>query len=356
MTIEEASLSRADIFIFVKAFSPKHLEFAKSLREAGRPYILDLCDNIFWDSYAPKRQTGNKSHFTEMGADAQATIVTCEALGNVVREHMPRCQPIVIPDASFSLQDHLELFAWFQSMQLARTWRSSSFLDSDEVHRSAHYSPRHWKARSLKYLASPMEAKAAVKRLQLRWAFKRAAPRSASRARRRKLLWFGKHGTTYGNAGMHSLNAALPTLSAINETIPIELAIVSNNRQKFRDHFCDLPFPTRYKKWSNEAVFSELMTSDVFLMPNETDGFSACKSANRAVMALAMGVPVVATGLGSLEPLANALVIDDWGRGLHGYLSDIGEREKALECAAQIISEVYAPKVVGQKWFEILSM
>ena len=50
-------------------------------------------------------------------------------------------------------------------------------------------------------------------------------------------------------------------------------------------------------------MFFELSRADLFVMPSAADPFSLCKSANRAVLALANNVPVVATYLESLEPL-----------------------------------------------------
>lgn len=356
-TIDDVSVADADLFVFVKVFGQKHLDFATALHRAGRPYVLDLCDNIFWADYAPKRQIGGRSNFLQMAVQASAVVVTCNALARVVREHLPADQvPVIIPDASFSLKDHLDLFDWFEAMQIARKWSGRKFLTSSDAGHFAKRPLRGLVSRGLRYLSAPSEAKAVAKRLLLK---RRSAlmPFAAQAqdeqnqyGRRRKLIWFGKHGTSYSKAGMQSLTTIIPHLIRIDRVVPIELVIISNNRAKFHDRLLRLPFPTRYRGWSNEVVFDELSTSDVFLMPNETDGFSACKSANRAVMSLNMGVPVIATWLDSLEPLADAIVIDDWERGLENYLLNHAARSKALSQASQVISAVYAPKVVGGQW------
>jgi hypothetical protein len=364
-TIDEVSVTDADLFVFVKVFGPKHLDFAAALQRAGRPYVLDLCDNIFWADYAPKRAMGGRENFLQMAVQAGAIVVTCNALARVACEDLPEDKvPVVIPDAAFSLQDHLDIFAWFEAMQIARKWSGNKFLTSRDVEQFAKRPLRGWVGRGLRYLASPNEAKAAAKRLLLKRAISSATaasptkvqtahPGSAQRQRRRKLIWFGKHGTTYSKAGMQSLTAIIPHLIKINSLVPIELVIISNNRAKFHERLLRLPFPTRYRAWSNETVFKELRGSDVFLMPNETDGFSACKSANRAVMSLEMGVPVIATWLDSLAPLTDAIVIDDWQRGLENYLLHGNERGKALSLAAKVIDEVYARKVVAERWRDI---
>jgi glycosyltransferase involved in cell wall biosynthesis len=358
-TIDQVSVADADVFVFIKVFAEPHVAFAQALHQAGKPYILDLCDNIFWAEYAPKRQLGRYSNFLLMAPQASAIVVTCNALAKVVREHLPDAPAAeVIPDASFSLQDHLNVFAWYEGMQLAGGWRGKRFLSSADAYQLADQPLRRWIGRGLRYLSAPREAQAAAKRSVLKRLFQRAAldvpvEQDTGKPRRRKLIWFGKHGTTYSRAGMQSLATVIPHLIKINNAVPIELVIISNHRGKFRDRLLQLPFPTRYRVWSNETVFDELRTSDVFLMPNETDGFSACKSANRAVMSLEMGVPVVATWLDSLQPLEDAIVIDDWERGLESYLLDHDERARSLSQAAKVIAQLYAPKIIGERWRDL---
>jgi hypothetical protein len=371
-TIDDISVTDADLFVFVKVFGQKHLDFAAALQRAGRPYILDLCDNIFWAEYAPKRHIGGGDNFLQMAAQASAVVVTCNALATVVREYLPADRlPIIIPDASFSIKHHLEIFAWFEAMQIACKWSGKRFLASADAEQFANRPLRSLVSRGLRYLAAPGEAKAAAKRvllkrrsfpspatLEKREAVQRAEAQQAVplQQRRRKLIWFGKHGTSYSKAGMQSLSSIVPYLIKINGTVPIELVVISNNRTKFRERLLGLPFPTRYRTWSNEAVFDKLQTSDVFLMPNETDGFSACKSANRAVMSLEMGVPVIATWLDSLAPLTDVIVIDDWERGLENYLLNHTARSEALSRASRVIAELFSPAVVGNLWRDVVNL
>jgi len=90
-------------------------------------------------------------------------------------------------------------------------------------------------------------------------------------------------------------------------------------------------------------------------MPSGTDSFAICKSANRAVLALANKVPVVASYLESLEPLRDVMVIDDWRAGIEGYLFD---RQTALEHLARaepILAEQFSIEAIGRQWDAILS-
>jgi glycosyltransferase involved in cell wall biosynthesis len=171
---------------------------------------------------------------------------------------------------------------------------------------------------------------------------------------RRKVVWFGKHGTSHSDAGMKGLLVTVPYLESLNRRVPIELVIISNNRAKFSAHFSQLGIRTRYCRWSNESVYQEMKDADVFLMPNATDSFSACKSANRALLALASGVPVVATQLESLEPLRDAIVLDDWLGGLERYLFDESARAADLRRADKIIDRDFSINAIGNLWSLLL--
>jgi glycosyltransferase involved in cell wall biosynthesis len=153
---------------------------------------------------------------------------------------------------------------------------------------------------------------------------------------------------------MKGLLVTIPFLEHFNRQAPVELVVISNNRAKFAAHFSQLGIKTRYRKWSNEAVYQEMKDADAFLMPNAADVFSACKSANRALLALACGVPVIASQLESLEPLRDAIVLDDWHRGLEKYLFDAEARRTDLDQAAEIIRSDFSFDAIGSRWFRLL--
>lgn len=351
VTADHVSISDADIFVFIKAFGQEHLELANALHHAGRPYILDLCDNIFGSKYASKRHAGDPRNFMQMARFASAIVVTCDALADIVGQHLAQDRrAFVIPDAAFSLKDHSQLFDWYAAMQLACKQNRQAFLSTSDLADAPKRPVWDWAGRNLLHLISAEKSK----QRQL----KRILAKSSSEAktdRRRKLVWFGKHGTTYGKAGMQSLVSVFPNLIKINAEAPIELVVISNSRKKFKQLFSGLPFPVRYRAWSNESVFDELGTAEIFLMPNETDEFSACKSANRAVLSLAMGVPVIATWLDSLKPLSRAIVIDDWDKGLRRYLFDKQQRDRDLKNAVHVIADLYAPQAIRKRWKIVIS-
>ena len=121
---------------------------------------------------------------------------------------------------------------------------------------------------------------------------------------------------------MITLAECLDSLARINQTLPLRLRVISNNRDMFNEIFEALPFPAEYRAWDPLFVFDQVGSADVCILPNSRDAFSSTKSANRAVLALSLGVPVVATRIPSMEPLQGCVVLDDWDAGLRRYLGD----------------------------------
>ena len=115
-----------------------------------------------------------------------------------------------------------------------------------------------------------------------------------------------------------------------------------------------LNLETVFVPWSPEAVDRELSRSRVVILPNSRDAFSICKSANRATLALAHGVPVVATRIPSLEPLSNAVLFDDFEAGIHAYLADPSLARTHLEAAQPLLDGLFSSAGVSARWSEIL--
>jgi glycosyltransferase involved in cell wall biosynthesis len=336
-----------DFVVFVKAFGLPHVRLAEKLTRTGIPFALDLCDNIFGLGYTSKLRFTTADGFRAMASMAAHIVVPTEALAREVRRNTPGCvEPVVVPDAALSEADHAVLSHWhaIKGFQTASSAGSASGLRklirrAGSAHRQLSYYRRH--------------PKAALARMRRAIGWVGDDGRNAD-SRPRKVIWFGKHGTSHSDAGMKGLLVTVPYLEKLNHRVPIELVVVSNNHDKFSAHFGKLGIKTRYRRWSNESVYDEMKKADAFLMPNANDSFSACKSANRALLALASGVPVVATQLESLEPLRDAIVLDDWQRGLERYLFDDEARTADLKRAGEIIDREFSPDAIGDRWLSLL--
>lgn len=174
---------------------------------------------------------------------------------------------------------------------------------------------------------------------------------------RKVVLWFGNYGAPHSDFGMLGLLQAVPALERVAGDISFELLVISNSRALYDTYIAPLNFPSRYVEWSASTVFDALAVADVCIFPFGHDAFSTTKSANRPVLSLHRGVPVISTRLGSLEPLAQAIVFDDWEAGLRLYLGPGGSqaRAKAIALAAPILERLYFPEAIGRCWATLLS-
>jgi glycosyltransferase involved in cell wall biosynthesis len=169
-----------------------------------------------------------------------------------------------------------------------------------------------------------------------------------------RVIWFGRHGSFHSEFGMGLLKPVIEELERAHRDRPIELVVISNNRVRFDALTHGVHIFTRYETWSNERVFFELSRADLFVMPSAADPFSLCKSANRAVLALANNVPVVATYLESLEPLRDVLMIDDWRTGIDAYLFEPRIAAEHLARAQPILAEQFSIDAIGRHWNVVL--
>jgi glycosyltransferase involved in cell wall biosynthesis len=97
-----------------------------------------------------------------------------------------------------------------------------------------------------------------------------------------------------------------------------------------------------------------LRGADVCLIPNSLDAFSRVKSANRAVLSLSLGTPVVATSIPSFEPLADSVVFDDFASGIDLYLRDAARRDRDLTRAREVLSREFGLGRIRQLWLALL--
>ncbi len=164
------------------------------------------------------------------------------------------------------------------------------------------------------------------------------------------ILWFGNHGARYGNFGMLNLLDIAEPLIELSKEVKFRLLVVSNNYDKYLEHIKPLPFHTDYIEWDLFTIYQNISESNVVIIPNSQCAFSICKSANRAILSLSLGVPVVATKTPALDDLHECTILDDWKRGLKAYLSDEKLVNSHLEKAQSIISSNYSGEAVANRW------
>lgn len=171
---------------------------------------------------------------------------------------------------------------------------------------------------------------------------------------KKTILWFGNHGAAHAAFGMLDILQIREALEKLAAELPVELLVVSNSIEKFERHIRPMAISTRYSEWSENAMEGHLRNADVVVIPNSLDPFSICKSANRTVLALAHGTPVVATSTPALEPLRECMVLDDFENGLRRYLADSEYARTHTNKAQKIIDELYGQDSISRQWGEVI--
>jgi glycosyltransferase involved in cell wall biosynthesis len=152
---------------------------------------------------------------------------------------------------------------------------------------------------------------------------------------------------------MPSLAEICEQLLRVNEKIPIKLLVVSNDFNAYQKMIAGFPFLSAYKKWNYRHIFDDISGADVCVIPNSKDDFSRCKSPNRTLLALSLGVPVVATDVSSIDDLKNCVILDEWENGLFTYLNDPQRVARDIARAKLILDEKYSSNAVARLWDEL---
>lgn len=168
------------------------------------------------------------------------------------------------------------------------------------------------------------------------------------------ILWFGHHGSPYSQSGLINILETSSAIESISKELPVRLLVVSNNYEKYLDLIEPLPFPTAYKVWHPMGIYRYVTESDVVIIPNSKTPFALSKSANRAVLALSLGVPVVATCIPAMEPFKDCILFDNWEENLRKYLRQPELVNNHLKKAQTIINATYHSEVIAEQWLSLI--
>jgi hypothetical protein len=334
-----------DALIAVKSAGARVDEAARRFRAQGKPVYLDLCDNVFVPGYAQRRGPELSADTVSGLARQAAGIVTPNAaLDRVVRAHLhPAVQSWIVPDAALTPHAYQAMSAWLSGKVAGNPHKGHPRWGMDRLLAGGRRSGAA-KGNAVDSSVSHDRHDQDMFGVDTDWQVDHLPAETA------RVSWFGRHGSFHSDFGMGLLKPVIGVLEQTHRERPIELVVISNNRNRFDALTHDARIFTRYEDWSNERVFFELSRADLFVMPSGIDPFSLCKSANRAVLALANDVPVVASYLESLEPLRDAMIIDDWQTGIDTYLLDRAVVEKHLALARPILAEEFSIAAIGRRW------
>lgn len=360
----EADLSALDALVIVKSFAAEDLHLAQAAAERGMQVIFDLCDNIFLESY--KADVKPVQVLAAMAPYLDCVVVPTEPLANKARLAMPGVEIRVIPDG----------------IETPELVQRGTMLLRAAVPPQAAQRPRVYreKMRTVAFILR-QEGPSAMPRLawQLLNRVSRSARQRIAQARRswanartsladtvadvpevgcpglQRIVWFGNHGAPHGRFGMLDLLEIRDALESVAREFEVELVVISNNREKYEKFIRPLAVPSRYVEWSTKEVDRWLAQASVVVIPNTLDDFSICKSANRTVLAVARGVPVVATPTPALEVFKGQIHTGNPLDGLRLYLSQPEAGRRDAQAAFRTAQAAFGSQALASQWLSLLA-
>lgn len=336
--------------IFVKSFSKHDYDLAVNASKNNVTIILDLCDNIFVENYPE----ANSSYFNLIANLAASIVTTNEKLAYLIKVKTSHKKIIVIPDQAEELNNIQEI------IRKEKIWAKRKFL----VTKNPLITSLKNKLNLIKdYKWYVKIAYALFRRLRSYFIFSGnyifnffIEPQifGVTNVELKRIIWYGNHGASYSNFGMKSLLNIKDDLEKINKLIPIELLVVSNNREKFEDCISQFKLKTSYKNWDALSIFNDIKNSDVTVIPNMGDEFSVYKSPNRAILSLSLGTPVVASSLNLNKELCNCIYVDNFYEGILAYLTNPIKVASDQKKAKFIIKNRYSSIQVERLWSALL--
>lgn len=377
------NLDDLNLLVFVKSFSAEDLCLAQEARMRSIPFLLDLCDNIFIETYKGSSLVSPAQFFRLMARLSSGVVVTTKPLAEIVRKEIGSDIPIhIIADsietrenvaASVVLLNRAAFLDRPNMLPLIRKRLGKSYGNFREWIKKPDktaigllrdlmqpFRPKlGWKEWLRRTFTVGIEKKilASIPRLQpeVQAAQPVAAECKISLSTRnlldtKKILWFGNHGAKHAKFGMLDLLEIQKDLENVAREFPVELVVISNNLRKFQKYIQPFAMQTCYVEWAPGVVEKFLSDAKAVIIPNARDDFSICKSANRSVLALTYGVPVVATLTPALEQLKPAIAIDNFYEGLKRYLADEDKAKADVVLGRSIIQQCYGSAAIAGAW------
>jgi glycosyltransferase involved in cell wall biosynthesis len=345
-------LQRADVVIFVRAFSMEDLAFAETATNLGVPVVLDICDNF------SEYTRGQAESIQFMARYAAAITTSGPALATALRGLIQAPVPIIV------VSDGIESETTARIGRRIMRW---AYLKEERL--PLLISTSFWR-RMIPKLFNKAVAQGTKWQTRMRAAVERGSITNGGKADSdiktfrsvpgeskdsfRTLIWFGRAGGAVGRYGFSDIVDVAPYLKQVAQRIRFRLIVVSNNREGYEHLVKPLPIETQYLEWDNQSIRSHIRASDVAIIPNSRDHIAICKSANRAVLALSLGVPVVATRTPAMEIFEGCVCFDNWVDGLYRYLTEPAVVQAHLLRAESVLKREFDPACIARQWQQVL--
>lgn len=295
-----------EVVVVARRYDDKSYSRLSELKRRGTTIVVDLCDNHFFNPNLLPQFERRRGRLMRLLRIADKVVVSTATLRDAVSQEMPEVLDVaVIGD----LMDRLDVVPVSPIRKLAAKFRWGRLRGKIERLRSAGYVG---------------------------------------------LVWFGNHGVRYAEGGMRDLVPHRSRLEALARQRSIYLTVISNNEKTFQESVATWSIPTFYLKWDPIDFAAQLRMHEISLIPVKQNDFTRCKTDNRVVTALSHGLAVVADRIPSYEPYGDAIVLDDWDRGLSRYLADEEHRAADVKAGQEIVRRSTDSGQIAARWRAVL--
>lgn len=309
-------LPRLDAVVIVKRLDSKIPGLVSAAVGLRKPVFLDLCDDIVSDHY---------------GVDLSEEILIPMIFNGIARF----IDGIVVP-----------------CMPMKQ--RMEDYCRREKLDVPVHVVPDGIETATLfSHICNYVEERCGATKVRISLPLDKLKPTKNNE--RKQVIWFGNYGSMHSNFGIVSIFKAAAALEKVNKDIPLELVVVSNSRASFDTMIKPLNFPSRYVEWSPLSAAQELLSADVALLTTGDDEFCKIKSNNRALQALAAGVPVVTDPSDALGPVADCAIVGNYEHGLRHYLGVDGKQAVERSLAKfELARREYELEALGDAWTSVI--
>ena len=283
------NLERYKVVVFQKDYSEESIALVKSLKARGVKTVFDLCDNHFYNPDRLPALTKRAERLQRMIDLVDIVSVSTPEVGKLIQGK----EQVVIDDA---IEEPY----------------TSKFIDFF-YQKFLHFNGQQ-KDNSL------------------------------------RVVWYGNAGLASPPFGLIDLPTVLPALEELNTKIPVKLTVISNSKSLFEKYVKNVLFSVKYYKWRSEVFPYMFKHHDLCIIPIGVNPFTICKTSNRLVLSLLLGVPVIADKIPSYEEFGDFVLFGDWKNSLSVYAQDKELRHKHVERAKEYILSKYNKERVILQW------
>lgn len=169
-----------------------------------------------------------------------------------------------------------------------------------------------------------------------------------------KVIWYGNAGTENPPYGMIDLLKVLPALEQLNREIPIKLSVISNSVDRFQQYTSSAKIPVKYYNWQLSTFPYIFSQHDLCIIPVSLNDLTRCKTNNRLVLSLLLGVPVIADKIPSYEEFDKFVLFSNWETNLRHYAQNTLLRQQHTREGQEYILAKYNRNRVASQWSDLL--